>query len=308
MRQAAMEHLESWLVDARDPDLEQRRWKLAYADGGITAYERLGILSPVEAARWRERFAREDSEGVDSATLGPGARVAAERYVADLVGRVTPLRRTPGSGSGQAVAECQTAIDALHAVGALGEHGYASWRARLLAAQAPWLDHPTSPPPPNALFAISVPPENAEQAAEDAAYAAAWAARPKAKQIRRVVIGTAERHDDLVIVAVIVHEDATSLHFHFLGEPEGSGDPRQHLDAFRKTTDGLIPPILRDNTGSKYEPVDKRPSACNGAGGMPDPNRRQAISGSWLYTPAAPTDADAFVAQRDGHHWLLTGR
>jgi hypothetical protein len=205
-------------------------------------------------------------------------------------------------------AECASAIDTLHAVGALDEGEHADWHARLLAAEAPWLDDPAPPSGCDVAYAIEIPPETEEEAAEDAAAQPAWEARPKAETMRRVVIGSRERHAGLAMVAVCVHEDATSLHFHFLGgsAPSETSQGRS-LREFSDLVDRLEAPSLRDDRGTSYDPVDPRPVSASGAGGMPDDDRRQVVTGAWLYTPAAPAEATAFFAERGAECWTLTG-
>jgi hypothetical protein len=310
MPDAARAHLEHWLREASDPDAEQLQWKRAYFDGVVLAYERIGLVSSDEGARWRARFA--DPEQPTSNVRGwrpPEVRDRVESYLIELVGRVPPLTRNPNPAGQEIGAECATALDALHAVGALDDDAYTSWRTRMLKAQAPWLEEPSDLPPQGTFYAIHVPPADEQQAAEDAARAAAWEARPKAREARRVITGSPERHDDLAIIAAVVHEDAVSLHFHYLGGPSQiQSSPHTNMEAFRSTIDRLIPPALRDDHGNTYQAVNERPSSSSGAGGMPDPNRRQAITGHWTYTPAAPGDTSAFTAERDGHRWRLPPR
>lgn len=306
MQDAAIAHLENWLSEVRDPDPEQRRWKQAYADGGVIAYARLGLLSPAEAERWRARLADPDQAAGDAASdLDASAREAGERHLAQLIDRVPPMRRGPDLEGQAMAAEASTAIDALHAVGLLDGASYASWRAQLLAAQAPWLDEPAAAAANATVYAVAVPPENEQEAAQDAARAATWAARPKASAIRRVIAGSAERLEGLAIVAAVVHEDATSLHFHYLGGPWRPDRDHTGHEAHRRTVDGLAPPILRDGSGREYEPLDQGPSSSSGAGGVPDPNRRDAITGRWMYTPAAPEDVELFHVERGEHRWTI---
>lgn len=294
---------ERWLQEARDPDPEQRSWKQAHAEGGLVAYERLGVLSPDEASRWRERFADPCDEEIDvGSALGEDARAAAEEYLTGLVGRVTPLSRDPSPSATRRHAEFDAAIKALHEVGALDDEASSHWQVELLHAQAPWLEEPVAPPSNVGVFAVWVPPETEQQAAEDAARATEWESRPEATKVQRVITGSPERHDDLAIVALVVHEDATSLHFHYLGEPwQLADDPL----GFHATLESLVPPLLHDGTGRSYEPVEQTPYSASSAGGAPDPPRRQAITGAWLYTPAAPADARNFTVEREGHRWQL---
>jgi hypothetical protein len=139
-----------------------------------------------------------------------------------------------------------------------------------LAAQAPWLDDPT-PPPGDGLWAISIPPETPEEAAQDAAFEAAWAARPKAETTGRVVTGSAERHAGLAMIALAAHEDATSLQFHFVREPARVDAPSPHSK--RASKDGLDapgPPALGDDLTGASRPLTMV--------GTPAPDR----SGPWL--------------------------
>jgi len=63
-RERAIAFLSDSLAQLRDPDPDQRDWKLAFAEGAVGAFERVGVLSGNEADRWRERFAMSD-EAVD---------------------------------------------------------------------------------------------------------------------------------------------------------------------------------------------------------------------------------------------------
>jgi hypothetical protein len=176
----------------------------------------------------------------------------------------------------------------------------------LVVAQAPWLEDPTPPPADATFFAIEVPPETEDQAAEDAARVAALAARPTASEVRRVILGSPQRHRGLAVVAVVAHEDAVSVHFHYLGDRQGqTRSGFDSLQAFDETLARLTPPAVTDDAGTVYEPVDQRPSSAGGAGGMPDAERREAITGFWLYTPAPPESARAFEIHRDGSDWSV---
>jgi hypothetical protein len=156
-------------------------------------------------------------------------------------------------------------------------------------------------------YAIEIPPESEEEAAEDAAVQAGWEARPKAETIGRVVAGSPERHAGLAMVAVCVHEDATSLHFHFLGGPAPSeASQGRSLKACSDLVDRLEPPALRDDRGTAFEPVHPRPVSASGSGGMPDVDRRQVVTGAWLYTPAAPAEATTFIAELASERWTVT--
>jgi hypothetical protein len=309
MRAAALRYLERGLRTMDDCDPEYRGRAVAPADGAVLAFERIGVLSSEEAARWRARFADAAAgRGMEvEPPLSEGARAAAADHLARLLARVPPFRRRPDAGEIIVQAECASAIETLHAVGALDERGHADWDARLLAAEAPWLEDPVPPSGCDVAYAIEIPPETEEEAAEDAAVQAAWEARPKAETMGRVVVGSPERHAGLAIVAVCVHEDATSLHFHFLGGSAPSEASRgRSLRAFSQLVDRLEPPVLRDDRGTAYEPVHQRPVSASGSGGMPDGDHRQVVTGAWLYTPAAPAAATTFVAQLAAEPWTLT--
>ena len=209
------------------------------------------------------------------------------------------FRRNPTPEERARDAECSSALEALRAVGWLDEREHRDWSRRLLAAQAPWVDHPPASEGP---WAISIPPETPEEAAEDAAFEAAWAARPKAKTTRRVVTGSPARHAGLAMIALAVHEDATSLHFHFVGEPAPVDHPSRD---FEEALDALAPPALSDDQGMPYEPVEPRPVSASSHSSEPDSDPRRAIIGTWLYTPAAPDEAATFQIEQAGRHWTL---
>jgi hypothetical protein len=307
MRDAALAHLERLLRRASDPD--NSMVESAYLEGALSAYQRIGALSSSEADRWRARFetaATERDAGPEPPLLET-ARTAATQYLERLVVEAPRLRRNPTPGERAADTECSSALEALHAVGVLDDHEQAEWTQRLLAAQAPWLDDPT-PPPGEGPWAISIPPETPEEAAEDAAFDAAWAARPKAKTTRRVVTGSPERHGGLAMIALAVHEDATSLHFHFVGERNPLDAPARHsMSSFQDALDALVPPALRDDRGVVYEPVDQHPISASSHSTEADSDPRQVVIGTWLYTPAAPDEATSFSIEQAGGRWTLTG-
>jgi hypothetical protein len=299
----------------RDPALARLEWLLrrasyassdrptsAYIEGTLLAYERVGVLSSSEADRWRVRLAGAASErdAKPEPPLPEAARAAGARYLERLVADVPRLRRNETPEERAAGPECSSAFEALRAVGVLDEREHTEWNRRLLAAQAPWIDDP--PPPGEGPWAISIPPETPEEAAEDAAFEAAWAARPKAETTRRVVTGSPERHAGLAMIALAVQEDATSLHFHFVGEP-AAGD--HSLRAFDDALDALVPPALRDDRGTAYEPVDPHLVSASSHSHGPDSDPRLVIIGAWLYTPAAPDEATTFEIEHAGGRWTL---
>jgi hypothetical protein len=302
MREAALARLEFLLSESCYPDPEP-----AYLEGTLLAYQRIGVLSRSEADRWRVRLARGASEwdAESEPPLPEAMRAAGAQYLGRLVAGVPRFRRNPTPEERAAGAECSSALEALRAVGVLDERDHTEWSRRLLAAQAPWLDDP-SPPPGEGAGTINIPPETPEEAAEDAAFEAAWAARPKAETTRRVVVGSPGRHAGLAMIALAVHEDATSLHFHYVGEPAPDDAPESHsMRAFEEALDALGPPVVRDDRGSAYEPVEPRPISASSHSSEPDSDRRQVIIGAWLYTPAAPDEAASFQIEQAGHRWTL---
>lgn len=307
MRDAALAHLERLLRHAPSSASPGRaRWP-AYVDGMLLAYQRVGVLTRSEADRWRVRLAAAATEWdpEPEPPLPEAARAAGAQYLKRLVASVPPFRRNPTPDERAGDAEYAGALEALRAVGTLDEREHTEWSRRLLAAQAPWLDDPT-PPPGEGPWAISIPPETPEEAAEDAAFEAAWAARPKAETTRRVVVGSPERHAGLAMIALAVHEDATSLHFHFVGEPAPDDAPDSHsMRAFEEALDALGPPALRDGRGMPYEPVEPRPVSASSHSSEPDSDPRQVIIGAWLYTPAAPDEAATFEIEHANQRWTL---
>jgi hypothetical protein len=305
MRDAALAYLEGLLRQASDPEPDQPAWGPAY-EGALLAYESIGVLSRSEADRWRVRLARAASErqAEPEPPLPEDFRVAGAQYLERVVPRAPRLRRDPTPEERAADAECSSALEALRAVGVLDEPGHTEWSRRLLAARAPWIDDP--PPPGEGPWAISIPPETPEEAAADAAFEAAWAARPKAETTRRVVTGSPERHAGLAVIALAVHEDATSLYFHFVGQPAWDDAASPHsMRAFDGALDGLVPPALRDDRGTAYEPVEPRPVSASSHSHEPDRDPRLALLGAWLYTPAAPDQATTFEIEQAGGRWTL---
>jgi hypothetical protein len=292
MRDAALARLEWLLRQAGYPGPDKP--EPARVEGTLLAYERISVLSRSEADRWRLRLAgaAPDWDAEPEPPLPEASRAAGLRYLERLVAGVPRLRRNPTPEERAACAECSSALEALRAVGVLGDREHGDWSRRLLAAEAPWLDDP--PPPGEAPWAISIPPETPDEAAEDAAFEAAWAARPKAETTRRVVTGSPERHAGLAMIALTVHEDATGLHFHFVGEP-----------ALDDALEALSPPALRDDRGTAYEPVDPRPVSASSHSREPDTDPRRVIIGAWLYTPAASDEATTFEIEQAGLRWTM---
>jgi hypothetical protein len=307
MRDAAMAYLERCLSQAGDPDDPcQPTSEPAYLDGMLLAYERIGVMSRSEADRWRVRLADATTErdAEPEPPLPEHDRAAGFQYLERLVAGAPRLRRNETPEERAADAECSTALEALRAVGLLDRREHTEWNRRLLAVQAPWVEDP--PPPGEGLWAISIPPETPEEAAEDAAFEAAWAARPKAERTRRVVTGSPERHGGLAMIVLVVHEDATSLLFHFIGDPAPSDAPSPHPHrAFDEALDALDPPVLHDDRGITYEPVEPRPISASSHAREHDPDPRRVITGAWLYTPAATDEATTFHVEHERGRWTL---
>jgi hypothetical protein len=302
MRDAALARLEWLLRQAGAPD----RPEPAYLEGTLLAYQRIGVLSSREADRWRVRLAEAATErdAAPEPPLSKTVRAARAQYLERLVAGAPRLRRNPTPEERAADAECSSALEALHAVGVLDDREHSEWSRRLLAAQAPWIDDP--PPPGAGPWAISIPPETPEEAAEDAAFEAAWAARPKAVTTRRVVTGSPERHAGLAMIALAVHEDATSLHFHFVGEPAAADSPGPYsMRAFDDALEALVPPALGDDRATAYEPVESRPVSASSHSHEPEGDPGLVIIGTWLYTPAPPDEAATFEIEQAGGRWKL---
>jgi hypothetical protein len=302
MRDAALARLEWLLCRAIERDPDEPAWEPAYFEGTLLAYERIGVLSGSEADRWRVRLAGAAAGGdaEPEPPLPEAFRSAATQYLERLVAGAPRLRRNQTPEERARDAECSGALEALRAVGLLDEREHTEWDRRLLAMQAPWVDDP--PPPGEGPWAISIPPKTPEEAAEDAAFEAAWAARPKAKTTHRVVTGSPQRHAGFAMIALVVHEDATSLHFHFIGEPAPVDRPSRD---FEEVLDALDPPTLRDDRGIAYEPIEPRPVSASSHSSEPDSDPRRVIIGAWLYTPAAPDGPATFEIEQANQRWTL---
>jgi hypothetical protein len=302
MRDAALARLESLLRQAGECDPDEGTWAPAYVEGALFSYERIGALSTSEVERWQVRLAAAASEwdADPDPPLPEAARAATTRYLDRLLAEAPRFRRNPTPEERAADAECESALETLRTVGLLDHREHTEWSRRLLAAQAPWIDD--VPPPDEGPWVISIPPETPEEAAADAAFEAAWAARPKAETTGRVVTGSPERHGGLAMLALAVHEDATSLHFHFVSEPLAADNPSRRFD---NALDALAPPALRDDRGIVYEPVNPHPVSASSHSSKPDSDPRQAIIGAWLYTPAASDEAATFQIERAGGRWTL---
>ena len=251
---AAIAHLARCLQSAREErhlDPVGPRW----VEGSLLAYEQLAILSPDEAARWRDRLADPDPASLDEDARGWAERVRpdAERYLARLDG-----------------AERRGAIDALAAVG--------------VAEPEPRSRGGSS-------FAGGGGSSGFGDADEDDLDSPLEALEPRT--VERVVTGSTDRHDGLALVAVVVHEVSTTLHFHYTG----AGLALRGAERFDELLERFAPPALRDDGGRDYLPVEEQPIGLSGSDA--------ALQGEWIYTPAAPDRARTFTAERGGHRWVL---
>jgi hypothetical protein len=178
-------------------------------------------------------------------------------------------------------------------VGALDRPDYERWYRRLFGHD----------PPPAGWTAYAQFDDDVEPVAGGGVLAGGGSLRetaPQALHAGRVAIGGPERVGGTAVVALTVHEDSVSLHFHHLGPQQPS------LEGFSEAVRSLRPPTLRDDAGTTYEPSGDSPAGASSSGGSPDDQQR-AIGGRWLYTPAAPEDARVFTAERDGQVWRLVG-
>jgi hypothetical protein len=144
------------------------------------------------------------------------------------------------------------------------------------------------------------PPPNPEQAADDERLRAASTPRPKADAALRVITAAPERQDGLAVTALVVHEDALSLHFHHLREPRTGPDLHASFMAFRRQLERLTPPVLRDDQGNTYTPWSNQPAGASADSG--------GIIAYWLYTPPAPPTTRTFTVQRNGSSWTMSER
>lgn len=275
-----------WVAEAEDPDPEQRAWKVAWIDGMRRATAVLGRTLPAPAAEPR------------------GDRAAAEAHLAALLEEVRPMSRDPRPETLRGSWAFGGALEALSAAGLADVR---EWRERALPREMPWLDDEQRGEllsiEGEGVYAVRVPPETPEQEAQDAAAEAAWEARSRSGELRRVAVcREPARHDGLAITAVVARTETAEVHFHLTGPPVGGNAFHR---AFQEATEALTPPALSDGAGTTYAPVSEGPPSAAGGGGPAHDDRPLVVTGMWRYTPAPPPDARAFAAELGGVRWEL---
>jgi hypothetical protein len=289
-----------------EDDPEQRAWKIRYAEGVVDACEHAGLLSADQVVEWRRLLARGGAP-----PSAPGDRDAAERHLEELLAAVPPLSREPETTAFAAGRRFDAALAALHESGVLSDEVARGWRARGLAAEAPWLAQDEisellgSGEGADAIaIAIPGPPEEEAAAAEATREIEMVARRGPAKRV--FVPNRPQRQDGLAIAAVVTRTEATEVVFHHVGDPQGDvGSERVAMAAFPKTDDALVPPSLADDKGTVYRPVRDHPLSSHGSAG---PERPPVTTGVWRYQPPAPDSAAAFEVTTPGARWRLTPR
>lgn len=287
------------LVDADDPDLVQRAWKVDRFGGALEAYAKLELLTAAEVERWRQLI-----DGMRWPVLTPARLTLAEheqvhRHLEALLDDVRAATALQDDAHrAQAVVRAAAAADALADVGALSGQQASDWRKRI---------DELAPPPE----LPSIPSGSLQRAAatnsraDAAAMLQTLAPLPAGKQIIRVITGTPERHGGLAILALVIHDDCTAVHFHYLGPEAGRAawDPWESMDQNAEILSRLDPPSLIDASGREYTALSPSPSAT-GTGGIPDPKRRLAFTGRWTYPPV-DQPSGTFTVQAAEHTWRL---
>jgi hypothetical protein len=299
-----------WASQAcEEDDPEQRTWKVRSAEGLVDACEHAGLLTADQVVEWRRLLAR---GGVPPPA--PGDLDAAERHLEELLAAVPPLSREPEPTALTAGRRFDAALAALHESGVLSDEVARGWRARGLAAEAPWL----APDEISELLsagegtdaisiAIAIPAASPEEEAADAEAMREFEMVARRGPAKRVFVpNRPQRRDGLAIAAVVARTEATEVVFHHVGDPQGDvGSGRAAMAAFRKTDDALGPPGLEDDKGTVYRPVRDHPLSSHGSAG---PERPPVITGVWRYQPPAPDSAAAFEVTTSGARWRLTPR
>jgi hypothetical protein len=167
------------------------------------------------------------------------------------------MRREPDRAGLEASHRFRGALDALAAAGLLAEETSAEWRGRGLAAEAPWLGdpHAVSPHGDGVAYAIAIPPETPEEAADDARAMEEVERVARSGDIREVlVVQLPDRHEGLAVTAIVTRTASVDVHFHHVGPPQRDGGTGfAQLEAFRAVVDALAPPALTDDAGTVYE-------------------------------------------------------
>lgn len=310
MTDAALEAqtlLWEWAPVREDDDREQRALKARYAEGLLDACEQAGLLAADQVVQWRRLLA----DGGEPPPA-PGDLHAAERHLGELLAAVPPLSRNPEPAARSAMRRFRAALAALHASGVLSDQVERRWRARGLAAEAPWLDHDeiSEISTMEGAYAVFIPPASPEEEAADAAAMREMATVQRRGRAKRVFVPDhPQRLDGLAVAAVVTRTESTEVVFHHVGDPQGdAGSGRASREAFRTTVDALVPPRLGDDDGTVYESVVDRPVSSHGTGGTADPMRPRVITGVWRYQPPAPDSAGAFEVTTSGARWRLRTR
>jgi hypothetical protein len=300
-----------WASQAcEEDDPEQRTWKVRSAEGLVDACEHAGLLTADQVVEWRRLLARGGAP-----PPAPGDLDAAERHLEELLAAVLPMSREPETTALTAGRRFDAALAALHESGVLSDEVARGWRARGLAADAPWLAHDEISEVLSAgegadAIAIAIPGPPGTSPEEEAAAAEAIrefemvARRGRAKRV--FVPNRPQRQDGLAIAAIVARTEATEVVFHHVGDPQGDvGSERAAMAAFGKTNDALVPPGLEDDKGTVYRPVRDHPLSSHGSAG---PERPPVTTGVWRYQPPAPDSAAAFEVTTSGARWWLTPR
>jgi hypothetical protein len=298
-----------WAEECRDDDPEQREMKVRYAEGLVDACEYAGLLAADEVVQWRRLLARGGAPPPAAGDLD-----AAERHLEELLAAVRPMSRKPEPTAFAAGRRFDAALAALHESGVLSDEVGRRWRARGLAAEAPWLARDEiselvsrAEEPGGISIAISLPAASPEEEAADAEAMRKINMAVRRGRAKRVFVANPpQRQDGLAIAAVVARTEATEVVFHYVGDPQGDfGSERAELAALRMTDDALVPPSLEDDKGTVYSPVHERPISSHGSRG---PKRPFVRTGIWRYQPPAPDSAAAFEVTTSGARWRLTPR
>jgi hypothetical protein len=106
----------------------------------------------------------------------------------------------------------------------------------------------------------------------------------------------------IAIICAVVTKGSTSVHFHALGPVDNRN--QRDVDALA-AFDALAPPALTDDRHTRYRAAGDFPAYLSGTGHASEPNLRPSVLGSWLYTPAAPDDADLLELRIEDASWTL---
>ena len=300
-----------WASEAcEEDDPEQRTWKVLYAECLVDACEHARLLPADEVVQWRRLLAQGGAP-----PPAPGDLDAAERHLEELLAAVPPMSREPEPAAVTAGRRFGAALAALDESGVLSDEVAGRWRARGLAAEAPWLAADeiaelSSVEGADAIFAIPIPAASPEEDAADAAAIREIEMAGRRGRATRVFVPDGPQgHDGLAIAAVVTRTESTEVVFHHVGDPQGDvSSGREARAAVRKSLNALVPPSLEDDQWTVYRPVRERPVSSHGSGGPPDPERPRVITGVWRYQPPAPDSAAAFEASTSGARWRLASR